>query len=225
MFFGFLAIIETMQGNFAAAGWLIIIAGILDGFDGKLARYLKKGSKFGIEFDSIADMVSFGVAPAILIYFALLQELGFPGLVLSFSITLFGGFRLARFNLIANTTGKDVFVGLPIPITAITTASYIHFSWELNGGFNPVVLAVPLVVLLSLLMVSGITYDTFPRFSKNEGSMNKAKLLFLGCSIILICIWPGYAVFLLSLFFIAQGILRSIVKSVRKPALDNRIHH
>lgn len=219
MFFGFLSIVSTIEGRLAAAGWFIIIAAVMDGFDGKLARLMKKGSQFGIQYDSIADMVSFGVAPAVLIYVAFFKNLGTLGAALAFCQILFGGLRLARFNLTAKTDSKDEFVGLPIPIAALTIASFVHFSLQLNEDPRFTAFSLPLVIMLSMLMVSKVRYDTFPRFTFNESRKNKVKLLFLLVSLTLIACFPNYAFFPLCMIIIIQGMIRSLIKTLKKASL------
>lgn len=220
MFFGFLSIVNAIEGNLTAAGWFIVIAAIMDGFDGKLARLMKKGSQFGIQYDSIADMVSFGVAPAALIYVAFFKNLGTIGIFLAFCQILFGGMRLARFNLTAKTDAKEEFRGLPIPMAALSIASFVHFSLQLNEDPKFIAFSIPLVVMLSMLMVSGVRYDTFPKFTFNESGKNKIKLLFLLTSVALVAIFPGSAIFPLCMFIIVHGMIRSLFRTLKKASLE-----
>lgn len=221
MLFGFLAIIKAIEGQFAAAGWFIVIAAIMDSFDGKLARYMKKGSKFGIEFDSIADMVSFGTAPAVLAYMAFFRQYEMWGAFAVFSQALFGGFRLAKFNLTASSESKGEFVGLPIPMAALSLSTFVLFNIWLEKEFGFAIWPVyfPLIVLVCFLMVSGVRYDTFPKFTFKESKHNKTKLLFLIGSVALIAIKPLAAFFLLTMFVVFHGIIRSVIRTLKKTQL------
>jgi len=120
IFFGFMAIIKVINGQYLDAGWLIIIASIMDGLDGKFARKFDKNSHFGLEFDSLADLISFGAAPAALAYGVYFHRLDYLGMVIVFFIVLCGALRLARFNTASN--GESLYTGLPIPIAAVTIA-------------------------------------------------------------------------------------------------------
>ena len=216
MFFGFLAIIKTISGDIATAGWLIIIAAIMDGLDGKLARRLNQGSRFGKEYDSMADMVSFGVAPALLAYTAYFQRFEFLGLVIVFIYLFMGGYRLARYNAASKPKVKDKFIGLPIPMAAITIVSFIQFNthhWN-----EPVLYPLfhPLIGALCFLMVSHIQYDAIPRLTLREGAENRIKLGILIGALILAAILPETLFFPLCIFYIVQGIVRSIIRSARK---------
>ena len=215
MVFGFLSIIKAIEGDYSSSGWLIIIAAVMDGLDGKLARFMKKGSEFGIQFDSIADMVSFGVAPAILVYTAYFDRFGIFGAAACFLPVLFGGLRLAKFNLSASTDSKDEFTGLPIPVTAVSIASFQHFSASFGGLPSLEIINFPLVILLCLLMVSGIKYETVPKFTFKESSKNKVKLIFLVGSVVLLSIWPSQSMFLLCLTVIFHGIIRSLIRTIK----------
>jgi len=182
--FGFWAITYMVkeEPSFTKAAWLIVVASVFDALDGKVARMTKSYSEFGIEFDSLADIVSFGVAPAILIYKVYFYKLGDIGKLLSFLPLLFGGIRLARFNIQISGFKKSDFVGMPIPTSAVSLASFVLFSLEFsNPGTLYPKFFIPLVVLLSLLMVSTIGYDTFPIFSFRRGKRNVIKLSCPSC--------------------------------------------
>lgn len=176
---GFLAIHYAVAGNYVAAAWLIVLGAALDNMDGKVARHLGKNSQFGIEFDSLADVCTFGVAPALMIYFSLLHsgwELVFPFLYLAC-----GALRLARFNSMAPTTGKkEFFTGLPIPCAAIILSQYVVFAeraWETD---HAVQLGAALLLFLGALMVSRIPFDTMAalRASTPWGRFKQIYFLF-----------------------------------------------
>ncbi|MCJ7498292.1 MAG: CDP-diacylglycerol--serine O-phosphatidyltransferase [candidate division Zixibacteria bacterium] len=120
MLCGFISILQSFEGEAIHAAWLIILAGFFDALDGKIARISRSASRFGIELDSFADFVSFGIAPAVIFYSFRLYVLGTWGWLLGFLFIICGAFRLARFNIEARLEEKPYFTGLPIPVAAIT---------------------------------------------------------------------------------------------------------
>lgn len=159
LFCGFLAIHYIVGGNYVSAAWLIVLGAALDNMDGKLARHLGKNSQFGIEFDSLADVCTFGMAPALMVYFSLLHtgwEIVFPFLYLTC-----GALRLARFNSMAPSTGKkEFFTGLPIPCAALILSQYVVFTELAWATDHAVLLGAGLILFLGALMVSRIPFDT-----------------------------------------------------------------
>ena len=216
---GFLAIIKVTSGDFTGAGWLIIIAAIADGLDGKVARMLKQGSRFGVEYDSLADMVSFGAAPAILVYTIYFKQFGVWGALITSAFVLCGAFRLARYNATSKPNVKSYYCGLPIPIAAITMVSFYHFN--IYYGMEPILfpLYFPLILILSFLMLSHIRYDPMPRLTFREDIGNKLRLLFLIVSLILIAVWPQTVFLPLCLIYIFHGIVRSIIRLIKSLTL------
>lgn len=216
LFFGFIAIIKTFEGQYVTAGWLIIIAAIMDGFDGKIARFVDKDSKFGKEFDSLADLVSFGVAPALLMFKSYLDQFEFLGVTVVFFFLLCGALRLARFNVIDKPMKKNMFTGLPIPVAAVTVVSFVHFSSYFWEEANLGAFWFVLVGLVSGLMISNIRYDKMPRLTFKDGRQNLARLLFMMGGLVLITFYPMTMFFPLSLAYIIYGIARSIISALRK---------
>ncbi len=125
LFAGFFAIVQAMNGRFEMAAVAIFVAMILDGLDGRVARMTNTQSAFGAEFDSLSDMVSFGVAPALVIYSFALQDLGKPGWVAAFVYCVGAALRLARFNTMLAVQDKRWFMGLPSPAAATLVAGFI----------------------------------------------------------------------------------------------------
>ncbi|MHB8124821.1 MAG: CDP-diacylglycerol--serine O-phosphatidyltransferase [Desulfitobacteriaceae bacterium] len=147
LFFGFLSLAFTSDGKFRLAAGMIILSIILDSLDGKVARKLSASSDFGKELDSLCDLVSFGVAPAILTYKAFLQEhLGYYGLLIAAGFTICGAVRLARFNVLNVST---FFVGVPITFAGGIMALLMLFHKSVPWAYYPVFL-----VVLAILMVS-----------------------------------------------------------------------
>jgi len=209
---GFFSIVYASKGSFKVAAIFIIIASIFDALDGMVARFFKTSSQFGVELDSLSDVVSFGAAPAFLIYKSYLFNYDFWGIVLSSSVLVFGAFRLARFNVqLEDVVTKHDFKGLPIPVQAITLSSFIiSFSnkGEIQSPYH--MLIIPLLLLLSFLMVSNIRYDALPKM-KNKSL--KDKLIYLGIlmtGLILLILTSGNILFYLFISLVLFGIFRSI---------------
>jgi CDP-diacylglycerol--serine O-phosphatidyltransferase len=158
---------EATPAQLYQASIAIIFAMFFDGFDGRVARLTKTQSQFGVELDSLADVVSFGVVPAMLVYRWALSSLGFAGIFISFAFAACGALRLARFNVLAQRPhpgGMRFFVGLPIPLAAGVVVSMVIAHYGGQGGPLSLAARVPvagLVIALALLMVSTVRYRTF----------------------------------------------------------------
>ena len=206
LFCGLLAVVYGLNEAFVAAAWLIIVAGFLDGLDGKIARFAGSSSRFGVEFDSMADLVSFGVAPAVLLYKYQFHLLEFWGWVLVFTYTAAGAFRLARFNLHYTGVREDSFKGMPITMAGMTVAALVIFCTLPFVRMESQVLTAGLVLLLSALMVSTIRYEGLPRFTL-ETRKDKAKAIILFVSAIAIAVRPSLVFFPLMAGYLLLGIL------------------
>lgn len=162
IFFSFYGLILSIKGQFLWAGVLILVAGFFDGIDGKVARLTKTTSRFGVELDSLADVISFGVAPAILFYTWALEPYGRLGWVVAFVYVSCGALRLARFNVQTSVIDPKRFNGLPIPAAAGMMATAVIFFEHLD--IKPADYSVFLLILttvLSFLMVSSIKFHAF----------------------------------------------------------------
>jgi len=162
LFCGFYSIIASMKGDYLLAAIPILIAFVLDGLDGRIARMTNTTSKFGSEYDSLSDLVAFGVAPAIMVYTWALSSFGKWGWLAAFLFVVCGALRLARFNVQIGMIESKVFNGLPIPGAAAVVATGIMLFYYLGGEgkFNDLSVVI-IVVVLSLLMVSSIKYYSF----------------------------------------------------------------
>jgi CDP-diacylglycerol--serine O-phosphatidyltransferase len=207
---GFLAILSAFEGNITTACWFIFLAGFLDALDGKVARLSGGSSQFGVELDSLADFLSFGVAPAVLVYSIKLNTLGKWGWVISIVYIMAAAYRLARFNLLAETDEKKDFLGLPVPAGALTIVAYILFSYELWGNLQYSEWLVSMVILFSFLMVSQVQYDTFP--DKFETKSARIKLAVLVISAVIIIIKPRLLLFPFLSLYILFGMIREIYR-------------
>jgi CDP-diacylglycerol--serine O-phosphatidyltransferase len=212
LFCGFLAIISIAEGRLFFGAWLIVFAGLFDALDGFMARLSNATSQFGIELDSISDVISFGVAPGFLLYTFGLGEMPFVGIILSALTPLCGAVRLARYNVDAQESRIDYFKGLPIPGQAIMiSAFYLTFYNQLEVfdgfkyGLNTVL--VPVIVLLAFLMVSTIPFDKMPSFDRESIKKHKGKLslfIFYG---ILILLFQEVGLMIVFSAYIFKGII------------------
>lgn len=163
LFCGFFCILRSFSHDFERAAFAILAAGIFDVLDGRVARITRSTSKFGVEYDSIADVVSFGVAPAVLAFVWALEPMGRLGWAASFFFAACGALRLARFNTISDELPKSYFLGLPIPAAANTiAAAYIAYHEMPYPYVNSIIVVACFV--LGLLMVSSIRYRSFKDF-------------------------------------------------------------
>jgi len=161
LFCGYLSLWSSINGTFERSAWLIIIAAVLDMLDGRIARLTNSASEFGEEYDSLADLVSFGVAPAILVYSWGLADFHRLGLAVSFFFVVCGSMRLARFNIQTKIADKRYFVGLPIPAAAGTICTLVLATPDPLVDRVWMTAALVATFLLSYLMISTIRYRSF----------------------------------------------------------------
>jgi len=210
LFCGFYAIIAAIEKNFFAAAIAIIIGAMFDMLDGKIARATNTTSKFGIEYDSLADLISFGLAPGVMMYLWALKPLGRLGWLAAFLYLACGTLRLARFNTQVGSVSSDYFVGLPIPASAGMNAATILFFHRFNivGHENPVSILI-MLYFLSFLMVSTIKYNSFKKpelFRRMNFNVLVAAILIL----IFIAAQPSIALFLFGVAYICSGLTSTV---------------
>jgi len=211
LFAGFLALLQISRGHYITAVELMIAALIFDGLDGKIARLTHQTSNFGIEFDSLCDMVSFCLVPAVLIHEIFVSELGFIGGLISFFPLLFGGVRLARFNLQAGAGKKSYFIGMPTPTSALTIGSYIWFSYKVLGNYGNPKIILPLVVVLSFMMVSNIRFSVNLKLGFRRGLPTAFKTGMIILMTIGMVIFNGYVIFPLVMVYIITHLLQWLI--------------
>lgn len=207
---GFVSIVFASQADYKMAVIFIILAAIFDTLDGLIARLLNTSSRFGVELDSLSDVVSFGAAPAFLVYQSYAYQYGIWGILLSSSLLIFGALRLARFNIMLEDISiKADFRGLPIPMAAITVSSFIYSYHHESGIVEPFNnFVIPLIALLSLLMVSNVRYNALPKL---HGRKKKILIFFvLVITLSLAFITNGEIIFYLLFSIILFGIVRYI---------------
>jgi CDP-diacylglycerol---serine O-phosphatidyltransferase len=217
LFFGFWAIVSAFNGNFRWAGWFIVFAGILDMLDGRVARLSGTGTRFGAELDSLVDVISFGVAPALLMYFLDFSNAGRFAWILCYIYVVAVALRLARFNVLsAGKPPTGWFTGMPSPAAGMTLASYYPFS---QTNWYRASLAyldlqheglVVLMLLLAVLMVSNVKYPKFPpigvRSARGIFGLVVHLVILLGGLLA-----PEYFLFPLGLFYMTFGLARATI--------------
>jgi CDP-diacylglycerol--serine O-phosphatidyltransferase len=217
VFCGFLAILSAHEGQIQGAAWFIILAAIFDSLDGVMARITKSSSQFGVELDSLADVVSFGAAPSFMAYCAFLHSYGNVGIVIASLPLVFGSIRLARFNVQLVGFDKDHFTGLPIPAQAMALCTFMIQYYTEAGlvGWTSIALA-PIVIVLSLLMVSRIQYDTLPKLTKKQLHAHPWKVAGFSVLVLVVLLSKGSLFFVVMSAYILFGILRAFLKWLRK---------
>lgn len=216
LFAGFYGMVSSMNGRYDIAAWFILISAVFDALDGKVARMTNTTSQFGVEYDSLADLVSFGVAPAILMYSWALQPFGKLGWLAAFLYVVCGALRLARFNVQAETVGSKHFIGLPIPAAASMVAACVLLFYHLGGsGTIRMVSVLILIYCLAVLMVSNVPYYSFkdPELLKRRpfGMLVLAVVL-----IIVIVAQPELMFFIIFLSYIVFSPVIALVAYLRK---------
>ena len=217
LFCGLYAILAAFNADYMKAAVAILVALIFDVLDGQSARWTKTTSQFGIEYDSLADLVSFGVAPAVLVYAWALSAYGVLGLAVVFAFVGCGALRLARYNVQAATADNRHFTGLPIPAAAGVLASFMIFNHsllQLGPEVKPVLILLATFVL-AFLMVSTIKYAKFKgmKLQAGEGFL---YLVWGVLGIMLIAAAPQIALFALFAGYALSGVVMLLVGLLRR---------
>ncbi|AEB10345.1 CDP-diacylglycerol--serine O-phosphatidyltransferase [Desulfobacca acetoxidans] len=221
LFAGFYAIIESINGGFEIAAMAILVSLVLDGLDGRIARITNSASSFGVQYDSLADLVAFGVAPGLLVYLWALKPYGRYGWVAAFLFMVCGALRLARFNVQIGEIDPRYFNGLPIPAAATMVATSILMYHDLGEwAFSRHVFILIMIYILSFLMVSNIKFYSFKKFElfkrKPFPVLVGAVLLFL-----VIAIEPKLMGCLLMAAYVISGPLLSLLLLWKRRNLEN----
>ena len=208
LFAGMMGVMYAVEGNFQMAGIAILFSGLMDGLDGKVARLTHTASEFGVQYDSLADCVAFGVCPALIMWLWHLQQFGRIGIAAAFIYAACGALRLARFNISTAVTSKRFFVGLPIPGGACTVISLIFIEPYLPEMLQRAMpyFALVLTVAIGILMVSRVRYFSFKEYDFVRAhpfrTMVFALLIFA-----LVITAPKIFAFLLCFAYIAGGLI------------------
>jgi CDP-diacylglycerol--serine O-phosphatidyltransferase len=210
LFCGMLAVLEAARGHYLTASWLVVLAAAFDGVDGMAARLSGNTSRFGVEFDSLSDAISFVMAPALVIHLLALSQLKLLGTIAAFCFVVCGVIRLARFNVSQkNLLEKGAFSGLPVPAAGGLLVSYVIFCHRLSDGLCFPYLVPLFLLLLSLLMISRIEYPPLPKLTAKSFRSYLAYLLLL-LALIGIVMRPQYMLFPLVGGYILYGLVKSL---------------
>lgn len=221
LFCGFWAILAAVQGRYSEAAASLFASAVLDGLDGKVARLTGSSSNFGVEYDSLADLVAFGVAPAFIIHQWMLTDYGRLGLIACFVYVVCGALRLARFNSQIEKTDSRYFVGLPIPAAAMTLAAFVRVA-EMQGwsGGGTAVMSLIMLYGLAFLMVS-----TVPFRSAKAVEIRKLKsfnYLVMGVLIFsLIALQPSTVVLLGMAVYITANLTMMVYRHIKHLPIPN----
>ncbi|HEU4995929.1 MAG TPA: CDP-diacylglycerol--serine O-phosphatidyltransferase [Gemmatimonadaceae bacterium] len=214
LFFGVFAIVTASRGDYMRAGWYVIFGGIADAFDGRVARATNTGGRFGEELDSLVDAITFGLAPAMIMYFAVLNREGWDWFW-GFLFTACAVLRLARFNVEQAGTAKTYFQGLPSPAAGITLATYYWFSQsplyaETNIANWPWHQMLRMVMaLLSFLMISNVPYPVIPAVGFRT-ARNLFALGFLLIGVAMLVFGKLEYFFPLAMLYVTFGLFRAV---------------
>jgi len=213
LFFGMFAIVAATRGDYTQAGWYVVAGGVMDMLDGRVARATNTGGRFGEELDSLVDAVTFGVAPSMIMYFAVFNREGWDWLF-CFLFTACAILRLARFNVEQAGTAKTYFQGLPTPAAGVTLATYYWFS-QTPLYQETVIANLPwhvllryIILALSFLMVSNVPYPVMPNIGLRSTRGLVGLLLVLGGLAALIFL-PSQFFFPAAVIYVAFGIVRA----------------
>ncbi|MFP6638161.1 MAG: CDP-diacylglycerol--serine O-phosphatidyltransferase [Nitrospinaceae bacterium] len=221
VFCGFYSTVAVLNEEFYFAAWAIVIGMIFDGLDGRIARLTKTTSAFGEQYDSLADIVTFGMAPAFLVYSWVLKPFGRLGWMAAFLFLLCAALRLARFNVSKPEVRSECFIGLPSPAAAIVIASIvIAFEDLFATRINPFIM-VMVVYILAFLMVSNIKYPSFKKFDFRKRVVF-SRFLFVILFIYVLATIPRVAIFILGFTYAVIGPISFFMANKKLEAQSNK---
>jgi CDP-diacylglycerol--serine O-phosphatidyltransferase len=199
-------LISSIDAHFETAAEMIMLAFICDGLDGRVARLSRTSSQFGIEFDSLSDVVAFGVAPAALAYTWGIRALGAVAIVISGLYVICAALRLARFNVQTGVVDKRRFVGLPVPGAAAMIAGIVlaYSYFEFNSPRALCVVMVPVTLALAALMISHVPYPSFKGLDMSEHAQIKLMAVVLTVAAMLLAM-PQFTLFSLASAYVLSG--------------------
>jgi CDP-diacylglycerol--serine O-phosphatidyltransferase len=214
MFCGFYSLVASVHQDFVLAAWAIVAAGVFDMLDGRIARIAKATSLFGVEYDSLSDLVSFGVAPGILLYLWALEPYDRLGWLAAFLFLACGALRLARFNINTEVLPKGYFQGLPVPMAAGLVATYVIFNQVSDWPTSREIFVLILTLLLAGLMVSTVRFPSFKEL--NWRSRATFGYLLVGMlMMIAIAAKPEVMLFMILATYISLSLIANMVRVLR----------
>jgi CDP-diacylglycerol--serine O-phosphatidyltransferase len=223
LFAGFYGMVASIDGNYTPACIAVFIAALLDGMDGRLARLTHTESEFGKQYDSLADMVAFGMAPAIIVYqwgLKTLAEYGWAwgkvGWLAAFLYSVAAALRLARFNVAAKTADRRFFEGLPSPSAAGLVSSMVWLAVELNlDGLPALAISSAITVIAGMLMVSPLAYYSFKELGP-RGRISFTYVFVIPSIFVLIALNPPLVCFLIASLYALSGIVMAVWRRQRR---------
>jgi CDP-diacylglycerol--serine O-phosphatidyltransferase len=203
---GFYSMVSAVTGHFEVAAVMIIVAFFCDGLDGRIARASRTSSQFGVEYDSLSDVVAFGVAPAMLVFSWALRPIGSLGIAVGGLFVLCGALRLARFNVQTATADKSRFVGLPIPGAAVMIASLVlaYSYFEFDSPRMLCSFMVPITLTLGGLMISRVPYPSFKTMKLEKRAQVELVIIMMVVAAMLFAM-PQLTAFMLSAAYVLSG--------------------
>jgi CDP-diacylglycerol---serine O-phosphatidyltransferase len=228
LFLGFYSMVLALHHKFLTAAWLLFFAGLCDNLDGRVARYTGTASEFGIEYDSLADVITFGLAPVILLYSWSLASFPRLGWVVTFVYVAAAALRLARYNVQVTSVERRGFQGLPVPMAAAMIVSAVIFYHEQFGPVIPVknwwLVLIPVVT--AGLMVSNVPYRS-TRDLKLTGRGSFFSLVVIVGLFTLIVLKPGTALFSMATLYVVSGFIELVLrkKSVEQAPAHPNVRH
>ncbi len=223
LFGGFYSIIASLDGHFERAAVAIFISAILDGLDGKIARLTGSSSKFGVEYDSLADLIAFGLAPGVLIFTWALRPFGRYGWLAAFLYVVCGALRLARFNVQITTIESKRFNGLPIPAAAALVCMTVLMFFYLGRGEEMAkhITVLVIVYALAFLMISNVKYYSFKELSLSQ-RMPFRLLVGLIFLLIVVAAEPTVMLFILTLGYVVSGPITTLIDKRKRFPLKQK---
>jgi len=225
---GFLALTQVLEGAFVLSCWLIVLAGFFDLMDGMMARLTDADSPFGVQLDSLSDVVSFGVAPSFLVYGYALNTFGPLGMIVAALPALCGSVRLARYNVNTESDDKEGFEGLPIPGQAMAIVALIlaaeNSEWGAYLALDSLQVLLPIVVVLSGLMVSSIRFDAIPTPTVQYARAHPRKTAAYALAGLLIVGLQEFGLVVVLSVYIAYGIGQAayqLMEALTRPASES----
>jgi CDP-diacylglycerol--serine O-phosphatidyltransferase len=218
LFSGLFSILAVFNANYIAAAIAILVALVFDMLDGKSARLTNSTSPFGVEYDSLADVVSFGVAPGLLIYSWALSAHGMAGSAVMFAFVACGALRLARYNVMSGTSESRYFTGLPIPAAASVIATLVvfdHHIVRMGAEVKPLIILI-MTLVLAFLMVSTVKYRSFKDLRFKDGR-HFNYLVWGILALMLVVAWPQVMLFLVAAGYALLGPVEKAVSLLAKP--------
>lgn len=210
--------ISAVDGSFVVASWMILLSLIFDGLDGRVARMTNTCSQFGVEFDSLADIIAFGAAPAMLLYLYAGHDFGRFGIMTSALFVILGGIRLARFNVMSGQSEPSVFIGVPIPTAAVFVSILVllYQKYSILAEYKLFILMSALAV--AVLMVSNIRYPSFKKVDMDKKHIRRIFVVIVVAAMV-VFIYPIESFALFFSLYILYGPVMALIHLFKRSKL------